>query len=130
MHATLTAKVESWDEKPFRELEDGRKLTRASVKQTISGDLAGECSVEWLMAYRADGTADYVGYAFVEGLLTGRAGTFAVRTVGTFDGKEASGSWDIVDGSAAGDLQGLSGSGTFTAPHGSEASVELDYSLS
>ena len=35
----------------------------------------------------------------------------------------------IVEGSGTGELAGITGGGTFTAPLGSEATVELDYAL-
>jgi Protein of unknown function (DUF3224) len=35
MRATATFKIEEWDEKPYAEMEDGRKLTQASVRQAL-----------------------------------------------------------------------------------------------
>jgi len=35
----------------------------------------------------------------------------------------------VVDGSGTGELAGISGSGSFDAPLGSEASVELEYEV-
>jgi hypothetical protein len=37
-HATATFKVKSWDEKPYDELDEGPKLTRASVTKTFEGE--------------------------------------------------------------------------------------------
>src|SRR5947209_13098015 len=53
-------KVASWDESAYEERE-GRRLTRASVAQRFEGDIAGEGTAEWLMAYQANGTARFVG---------------------------------------------------------------------
>ena len=35
-HAQGTFEIQSWDEKPYVEHDDGRKLTRASVSQSFN----------------------------------------------------------------------------------------------
>jgi uncharacterized protein DUF3224 len=126
-HAKGTFKVESWDEDSYAETGDGGKLTRASVKQAFAGDIEGAGSVQWLMAYRPDETADFVGLQQIAGRLAGRSGEFVLKTSGTFDGKTAEGEWTVVPGTGTGDLLGLRGSGGFSAPLGPDASVTLDY---
>jgi uncharacterized protein DUF3224 len=129
-HATATFTIEGWDEKTYAELEDGGKLTKASVKQALSGDVEGEGAVEWLMCYRPDQTADFVGLQRITGRIGDRAGSFvAAQADGTFDGEEARGTLSVVPGSASGDLEGLRGSGEFRAPRGREASISLDYEI-
>jgi hypothetical protein len=126
--ANGTFKIAGWDEKPYAELENGGKLTQASVKQSFSGDIEGEGAVEWLMCYRPDETADFIGLQRIAGQIGGRSGSFVLlQTEGTFDGKEAKGRLSVVPGSGAGDLHGLRGEGEFRAPLGSEAAVRLDY---
>jgi len=127
--ASATFTLDGWDEQPYADLAEGRKLTRASVKQTFSGDITGEGTVEWLMAYRPDGTADYVGLQHVTGTLGGRSGSFVLSTPGTYDGQGATGTWTVLVGSGTGELAGLSGTGTFSAPSGGEPTVSLDYDL-
>ena len=127
--ATGTFSLEAWDEQPYEELEGGGKLTRAHVKQTFSGDIEGAGDVHWLMCYRPDETADFIGLQRVAGSVGERAGTFVLRTHGTFDGKEARGAWEVLEGSGSGELAGLRGTGEFSAPPGSEASVTLDYEI-
>jgi hypothetical protein len=123
-------KIEGWDESAFSEEEDGRKLTQASVKQSFSGDIEGEGSVEWLMCYRPDETAEFVGLQRIEGRLGDRSGSFVLlQSAGTFDGTEARGRLAVVPGSGTGDLRGLRGEGEFSAPRGGEASITLDYEL-
>jgi len=80
--AEATFKIESWDEQPYAELENGGKLTKASVTQALSGDVEGEGSVEWLMCYRDDGTADFVGLQRIVGRLGDRTGSFVVLQAG------------------------------------------------
>jgi hypothetical protein len=120
-------KVESWDEQTYAELDEGGKLSRASVTQAFSGDIEGQGSVEWLMCYRADGTASFVGLQRVAGRLGDRSGSFVVETVGTFDGRVASADMSVVPGSGTDGLRGLRGSGRFDAPHAAPASFSLDY---
>jgi len=126
-HATGTFEISSWDENPYVELDGGAKLTRASVGQAFSGDLEGEGSVEWLMCYREDKTADFVGLQRFVGRLGSRSGSFVMRTQGTFDGEKAAGELSVVAGSGTEELGGITGAGAFVAPHGSTPSVDLDY---
>jgi hypothetical protein len=126
--ATGTFKIQGWDEKPYAEIEGGRKLTQASVKQSFAGDVEGEGTVEWLMCYRPDQTADFVGLQRIVGQIGDRSGSFVLlQTEGTFDGKEAKGRLSVVSGSGTGDLEGLRGAGEFSAPHGGEPSISLEY---
>ena len=126
--ATANFKIEGWDEKPFAQIEGGGKLSQASVKQRLSGDIEGEGSVEWLMCYRPDETADFVGVQRIVGRIGGRSGSFVLlQTAGTFDGREAKGRLSVVPGSVTGDLEGLHGSGEFSAPRGGDPSLTLDY---
>jgi hypothetical protein len=127
--AAGTFELASWDENTYEEMEDGAKLTQASVTQKFDGDIVGDGSVQWLMAYRGDGTARFVGLQRVNASIGDRKGSFILETAGDFDGKMAT--WDaaVVPGSADGDLEGLSGQGKFGAVHGPNASFELEYDL-
>jgi hypothetical protein len=129
MHAVSRFKIQGWDERSYAEL-GGPKLTQASVKQDFSGDIDGEGAVEWLMCYRPDQTADFVGLQRITGQLGDREGSFVLlQTEGTFDGTEARGRLAVVPGSGTGALEGLRGSGEFRAPHGGAPSMTLDYDL-
>jgi hypothetical protein len=121
-------RIASWDENAYHERE-GHRLTRASVSQRFEGDIAGEGTAEWLMAYQADGTARFVGLQLVDGELSGRSGTFVLETSGEFDGRMARWEASVVVGSPTGELADLRGRGRFEAPHGSEASYELEVEL-
>jgi uncharacterized protein DUF3224 len=126
--ANVTFKIQGWDEQPYNEIEGGGKLTRASVEQVLSGDIEGEAAVDWLMFYRPDDTADFVGLQRVTGRIGDRSGSFVlVHSGGTYDGQVAKGELSVVPGSGTGDLRGLRGTGEFSAPHGSTPSLTLDY---
>jgi hypothetical protein len=86
MHrATGSFMLTSWNEETDHESQ-GRKKTLASVTQDFSGDITGEGEVRWLMVYRDDGTARFVGTQRVDGTLGGRQGSFVLETTGDFDG--------------------------------------------
>ena len=110
----FTLEIASWDEKPYREFDDGRKYTRADVvlkgaEEAGPGDRFTAGTFEALMYYRADGTSEYVTLTELSGTLDGRTGTFVARGRGGFDGKSASGESQIVEGSGTGELAGISG---------------------
>ena len=127
--ADATFEIRSWKEAPYAELEDGRKLTEATVEQTFGGDLRGDGVVRYLMCYRPDGTATFLGMQRVTGELGDRPGEFVLRVEGEFDGREARADWSVVPQSATGALDGLSGRGGFSAPHGGPARATLEYDL-
>lgn len=128
--ATGSFDVVSWQEDVYEEGEDGAKLSRADVAQRFKGDVTGEGAAQWLLAYRPDGTAHFVGLQRVDGSIGGRKGRFVLETIGDFDGKTANWTANVVEGSADGDLSGMRGSGRFGAEHGPEASYELDLAFS
>jgi hypothetical protein len=128
-HANGSFRVSSMKEDPYEELPDGGKLTRASGDQDYTGDLVGKGKVQWLMSYRGDGTAHFVGIWHVTGSIDGRRGTFLIQSVGEFDGKKSQGSWTIVEGLGSGDLASLHGTGSFEAPGGTDATYDLDYEI-
>lgn len=119
--------LSSWDEKTYAEREGDRKLTRATVTQDLTGDVTGKAQVEWLMTYGPDGTAQFVGLQQLEGVLDGREGSVVLESSGEFDGKEATWTGRIVEGSGTGGWAGMHGEGRFHAPHGPTASFSLDY---
>jgi uncharacterized protein DUF3224 len=121
--------IRSWDEKPYSEGEDLPKLTRASVSKTFTGDVEGEGQVEYLMIYRGDGTATFVGLERVSGRLGTQSGTFVLQRTGVFEGGQARETYTVVAGSGTGQLRGLRGEGTSAVGHGSEHPFRLNYEL-
>jgi hypothetical protein len=110
-------KIESWDEKPYRELGEGGKLTRADVLLSGPDDGLTSAASEALMFYRADGTSAYVTVMHVTGTLAGRRGSFVLQGHGTYDGTTARGQSHVVEGSGTGELTGLSGTGESVSTH-------------
>jgi len=121
--------IKSWEEKPYSEEPGQPKLTRASVTKALTGDIEGVGHVEYLMMYRSDGTASFVGLELVTGKVGGRSGSFVLQRTGAFEGGLAKESYSVVPGSGTGELLGLTGSGFTSVGHGMEHPFELSYEL-
>ena len=121
--------IKSWDEKPYSEGQDRPRLTRASVTKTYTGDIEGEGQVEYLIMYRNDGSATFVGLERVVGRMGGKTGTFVLQRTGVFESGQAKESYSIIPGSATGDLQDLRGDGSSDVGHGMEHPFTLSYEL-
>jgi hypothetical protein len=121
--------IKNWDEKPYGEGQDLPKLTRAAVTKTFSGDISGQGHVEYLMMYRSDGSATFVGLERVVGNLGGRAGSFVLQRTGIFENGEAKESYFVIPGSGTGELHNLRGEGTSAVGHGIEHPLTLNYEL-
>ena len=121
--------IKSWDEKAYSEGQDLPRLTRASVTKTFTGDIEGEGQVEYLMMYRSDGSATFVGFERVVGRIGGKSGSFVLQRIGVFESGQAKESYSVVPGSATGELQGLRGDGNSAVGHGMEHPFSLNYDL-
>ncbi|PYQ08143.1 MAG: hypothetical protein DMF82_02165 [Acidobacteria bacterium] len=121
--------IKSWEEKPYSEGQDLPKLTRAAVTKTFTGDIAGEGHVEYLMMYRSDGSATFVGLERVVGHVAGKAGSFVLQRTGIFENGVAKESYSVIPGSGTGELRSLRGEGTSALGHGTEHPLTLNYEL-
>lgn len=129
MKTTANARfgIKSWDEKPYSEGKDLPKMTRASVTKTFTGDIEGEGQVEYVMMYRSDGTATFVGLERITGRIGDKSGSFVLERTGVFEAGQATESYSVVAGSATGDLRGLTGDGRSSVGHGDEHPFVLTY---
>jgi len=121
--------IKSWDEKPYSEGPDMPKLTRASVTKSYTGDIEGDGQVEYLMMYRSDGSASFVGLERVVGRIDGKTGSFVLQRTGVFEGGLAKESYSVIPGSTTGELRGLQGDGQSAVGHGTEHPFTLNYDL-
>ena len=126
---TPTFGIRAWDERPWHEGENGRKLTRATVTKTYEGALQGEGTMEYVMAYADTARATFVGIERFEGSLDGRSGSFVMKDVGRFEDGVAASWFEILPGSGTGDLQGIRGSATVDAVKADTQTMTLDYDL-
>ena len=121
--------IKSWDEKPYSEGKDLPRMTRASVDKTFTGDIDGEGHVEYVMMYRSDGTAAFVGLERITGRIAGRNGSFVLQRTGVFEDGQANESYSVVTGSGTGELRSLRGEGTSSVGHAADYPFALNYEL-
>jgi hypothetical protein len=121
--------IRSWDEKPYSEGKDLPKMTRATVVKAFTGEIDGEGHVDYLMVYRPDGTATFVGLERFTGRIAGRNGSFVLQRTGVFEDGQAKESYSVVIGSGTGELRSLRGEGTSSAGHEADHPFSLNYEL-
>jgi hypothetical protein len=124
----LSLRIASWDEEVVRELADGQKVSRASVR--LEGDdLTG--GFESVLHYAADGSSEFSSVMYLEGVLEGRRGGFVLIGDGSYDGTTARSLSRVVEGSGTGELAGIAGSATSASTHADYPvmPLTLDYRL-
>lgn len=126
--ATGEFKITGGQEDVYADRKPGR-LTRARGTQAFSGGIDGAGRIEWLMCYRGDRTADFVGIQEIEGVVGGRRGEFVLTSVGSHDGVHSKGTWTVVAGTGKGELAGIVGNGRWKAGPGPQATFELTYDV-
>lgn len=135
MRCDAKFKIAGWEERAFSEPDasgpgHAGRLTKASVKKTYSGDLEGEGTLEYLMCYKDDGSAEYMGYERVTGRLDGVPGSFVFRHSGTYAEDRMMQTSVIVEGSGTGELIGISGRTEIIAGHDRDYPFMLEYEMS
>ena len=110
-------RIQSWDEQPYSEVSVEHKLTRASITKTYSGDIEGQANLEYLMMYRQDGSASFVGLERIKGKLGSRTGSFVLQHIGTFTNGVVNAALTIIPGSGSGEFADMSGAGSFESGH-------------
>ena len=126
-HAVATFTLKSWDEKAYDETQGLPRLSRVSATKSYEGDVAGAGTVEYLMMYRLDGSATFIGLERVGGSVGGRSGSFVFQHTGTFENGIAEVALSIVPGSGTEGLNGLQGTGQFAVGHEPPYKMTLDY---
>jgi len=121
-------KITGVHEETYSDRKPGR-LTRAGGTQEFSGGIEGTGRIEWLMCYRGDRTAEFVGIQEIDATIDGRRGEFVLTSLGSHDGIRSTGTWSIVPRSGKGELAGIVGNGVWTAGPGPQAKFELSYEL-
>ena len=127
--ARSTFQVKSWDEQTSSEVDGHFKITHAKVAFTYTGDVEGEGAMQYLMLYREDQSAAVIGLERITGKLSGRSGSFVLSHRGGYANGVASGEFEVVDGSASGDLAGLRGHGTAVAQSDGNTEFTMEYEL-
>ncbi|MEP6496182.1 MAG: DUF3224 domain-containing protein [bacterium] len=112
---TGTFKTLGWEETPYDAAADSPKLAQANVCEELQGGIEGEASISYLVAYRDDQVASFVGLARVVGRIGERSGSFVMQDIGTFESGVAKGYWTILPASSTGEFVGIRGDGHFTS---------------
>jgi hypothetical protein len=120
-----TFEAKSFDEETSEELEAGTKLTRARIVATMSGDFEGDSVTDYLMHYRSDGTASFVGFQRFAGRVKERSGSFVMQMSGGYDGTLTKATGFVVSDSGTGNLANLRGKFTSEMPHGTTGTYEF-----
>lgn len=128
IHGKGTFKGKSWDETPYDEAEALPKMARAEVTNSFAGDIEGESTQQYLLAYQDEDSANFVGMERVTGRIGDREGSFVLQQNGTYENGIAKGEWFVVSGTGTGSLTGLRGSGGFQADH-EGATYTLDFEI-
>lgn len=118
----------SWDEAPYDAALGQPKFAHARVTHELTGAIQGEASICYLMVYRPDQSASFVGLATITGIIGERAGSFVLQDVGTYENGVARGRWTILHGLGSGGLRDIRGDGHFAAA-GENASYYFDVEL-
>jgi hypothetical protein len=126
---TLRLKIDNWDEKPYRDLPDGTRLSRAEVTLSDPTGTVESAAYEGLLHYAADGSSAYVTQMSLDGTFGGRAGSLVLQGEGTYDGTTARGRMTVVPGSGTGDLAGVTGTATSVSTHADYPFMPLTLTL-
>jgi hypothetical protein len=118
----------SWDEEQYDAAPGHPKFTHARVTHELHGAIKGEASICYLLSYRPDHAATFVGFAMVTGTIEGKTGSFVMQDIGTFENGVAKGRWTILAGLGSGALRSIRGDGHFAASSAG-ASYLLDVTL-
>jgi len=106
---------------------EGPELVELALKETFTGDMAGDSTVRALQQRRADGSATMVSLQRFEGRLGSRQGTFVLQGAAVVEAGRIKATWFVVPGSGTGELTGLRGEGGFEGAFGKGSDATLDY---
>ena len=96
--------------------DSGISLVETTLRERFSGGLNGDAIAKHLRVVRPDGTGTFTCVERFEGALDGRPGSFALTAEGLTDEADVvHGRWEVVPGSATGELAGLRGFASFYA---------------
>lgn len=110
-----------WQERALGGEDTLPRLAHAVVTNTFAGGVeAARTTCEYTIVHITEKTGTFTGMELLTGTVDGRRGTFAVEERGSFvDRGSVHCTFEVVPGSATGELAGLRGTGEFTAEHGS-----------
>lgn len=126
-NAKTTFEIKSWEEKAYDESDGSPKLTRAQITKVYHGDIEAKSTLEYLMMYRLDGSASFVGFERVIGSINGHSGSFVLQHEGSFKDGIVRVTMFVVSDSGTGVLSGLRGESTYAVGHAEKHAITFDY---
>ncbi len=122
-----TYKTTHWQEQEYSRIEGGARLTVAEKELKFEGGIQAKGTLRYSIVHLSAGSNRSTGHLCITGRLGEREGSFVVEDDGIGKADEANGTWKIVASSAAGDLVGLKGEGSWKWEPGNE---NVTYTLS
>ncbi|HEY4307344.1 MAG TPA: DUF3224 domain-containing protein [Gemmatimonadaceae bacterium] len=110
-----TLRVVSWEEERYDAAAGQPKFTHARVVHELTGAIEGEASICYLMVYRPDESASFVGLATVTGSIGEKSGSFVMQDIGITENGLSRGRWTILPGLGSGCFRDVRGDGHFAA---------------
>lgn len=126
-HTRVEAKITVQSSEATYDQTAGPALMEIHIRETFSGDIAGESTVRALQVARNNRSASLVSMQRFQGTLGGRQGTFVLQGSETVENGKIKATWFVVPGSGTGDLTGLRGEGGFEGEFGKGSNGTLDY---
>src|SRR5262245_41069307 len=109
METSLTGRlrIESWEEAPTHEYDDGSKLARAEVRLAEGDGGLETATMSSVLYYRPDGTSRFSSMMRLEATLDGQPGSVVLLGTGSYDGTTADLQLSAVPGSGTGPFTGI-----------------------
>ena len=119
METTLTGRlrIESWEEAPTHEYDDGSRLAKAEVRLADGEDGLDAATMTSVLYYRPDGTSRFGSLMRLEATLGGQPGSVVLLGEGSYDGTTADVQLSAVPGSGTGGLTGISATCASSSTH-------------
>lgn len=128
MSKTLTGtfQITQWDEECHIVFEEGGKQCCAQIKQTYSGDIVGDSSLKYLMNYRTETTACFVGFEVIYATIDGKKGRIVLRHDGVYEQGVASSKFKVITENCTEELKGIHGGGSFASIENGQANFQFE----
>ncbi len=101
--------ITDWQESTDKQFDDGGKLSTAAVCQDYSGDITGKSELKYQMNYRANGTASFIGFEYITGLIANKPCRLTLKHDGQFEAGKARSRFVVIDCSLFEELTGTQG---------------------
>lgn len=125
-HVEAQVSVHGSTAAPFDEAASP-KLIEIELRETFTGEMAGESTVRALQVRHDDQSASMVSIQRFDGKLDGRRGSFVLQGSERIENGKIRATWFVVPRSGTGELTGLRGEGGFEGAFGQGSTATLDY---